>query len=66
MIVCGVANTVGSKLIVSAPPWALASRIAWRSEPGPLSPVLLTTEAGQERPVLHHLQAGPEPEDRPR
>jgi hypothetical protein len=30
------------KAIVSTPTLPLASRIAWRSEPAPLSPVLVT------------------------
>src|SRR5262249_20477487 len=34
-----------SKTMVSTPAWLLASRMAWRSEPGPLSSVLLTWNA---------------------
>jgi hypothetical protein len=55
VIVCGVANAVGSKVIVWASPTALASRIAWRSEPGPLSSVLLTTKV--ERAITVKVSA---------
>ncbi len=41
VIVCGPAPGI-AKAMMSGPPAALASRIAWRSEPGPLSAVLVT------------------------
>ena len=42
---------------MSGPGLALASRVACRSEPGPLSRVR-DEEAGQQRPVFHEFEAG--------
>ena len=39
VMVCGVANVVGSKVMVE-PGEPFASMMAWRSDPAPLSPVL--------------------------
>ena len=40
MIVCGVAKTVGSKVIVSAPPVVFAWPIAWRRSIWPVTGVV--------------------------
>ena len=47
VIVCGVLKTVESKVIMSAPAAALASRIACLRLPAPLSFVLVTTKVAR-------------------
>ena len=58
-IVCTPEPGISKSIVLVAPAAALESRIAWRSEPGPLSSVLLTRKRGQEGSVLHDVEAGP-------
>ena len=50
VIVCTPAPGM-AKAIVSGPGLALASSIAWRSEPGPVSSVFVTVKVAPETPA---------------
>ena len=56
---------MSKSIVLVAPTAASESRIAWRSEPGPLSAVIADHEGRQQGAVFHPLDPGPEPEDRP-
>ena len=48
------------KAIVSKPAVALASRIAWRNEPGPLSSVFVTVKVAAKAPAARIDAATPD------